>query len=225
MNIKITKNGPYAVDSDVPLKDVDSVADKRRGVLAYQEEKTYDKASSAAYLCRCGHSENKPFCDGHHAKIGFDGTETNDRKPYDDGAEFAKGAVYDVLDNQALCSAARFCDVGDGFWAAVERHDEAGKKYAEHVGCTCSSGRFTLVDKQTGKKLEPSIEKEIYLVKDVPARHLGPIHVRGEIQIIGADGFEYEVRNRVTLCRCGESDNKPFCDGTHLDCKHMEIKQ
>jgi len=30
-----------------------------------------------------------------------------------------------------------------------------------------------------------------------------------------SDGTTYEVRDRVTLCRCGHSSNKPFCDGTH----------
>ena len=38
----------------------------------------------------------------------------------------------------------------------------------------------------------------------------------GRIPIQSADGTEYEVRNRATLCRCGRSHNKPFCDGTHL---------
>jgi CDGSH-type Zn-finger protein len=33
--------------------------------------------------------------------------------------------------------------------------------------------------------------------------------------VISADGKAYEVRNRVTLCRCGSSNNKPFCDGSH----------
>jgi len=31
-----------------------------------------------------------------------------------------------------------------------------------------------------------------------------------------ADGFVYEIRNRVTLCHCGYSGNKPFCDGSHM---------
>ncbi|MCL1907254.1 MAG: CDGSH iron-sulfur domain-containing protein [Propionibacteriaceae bacterium] len=30
-----------------------------------------------------------------------------------------------------------------------------------------------------------------------------------------ADGEQYEVRNRIALCRCGQSDNKPYCDGPH----------
>ena len=46
----------------------------------------------------------------------------------------------------------------------------------------------------------------------------GPIWVRGGITVESADGREYEVRNRVTLCRCGQSSNKPFCDGSHVEC-------
>jgi len=223
MKITITKNGPYAVDAGVPIKEVVSVAEHTGGVVSYREEKDDGKSDSATHLCRCGHSANKPFCDGQHVKVGFNGTETNDRKNYDDEAEFVQGAVYDVMDKRELCAVGRFCDVGNGFWDAVDKSDEASKKYVEHVGCTCPGGRFTLVDKHSGHKLEPKMEKEIYLVKDMPARHLGPLNVRGGMQVVGADGFEYEVRNRVALCRCGESSNKPFCDATHLNCKHMEI--
>jgi CDGSH-type Zn-finger protein len=43
----------------------------------------------------------------------------------------------------------------------------------------------------------------------------GPLLVRGGIPVESEDGRPYEVRNRVTLCRCGHSRNKPFCDGTH----------
>jgi iron-binding CDGSH zinc finger protein len=39
--------------------------------------------------------------------------------------------------------------------------------------------------------------------------------VRGGIQVISADGHDYEIRERQTLCRCGQSRNKPFCDGSH----------
>lgn len=224
MKISIIKNGPYAVDAGIPLKEMDSVADRGgSGVLAYEMSKDHGKTSTNTFLCRCGHSANKPFCDGHHAKVGFDGTETNDRKNFDDKAELVQGKLYDVLDDENLCAAGRFCDVAPGFGEALRRADEASKKYVEQVGCTCPSGRLTLVDKHTGQKIEPEIEKEIYLVRDVPTEHLGPIYVRGGIQVVGSDSFQYEERNRVTLCRCGKSENLPFCDASHLRCAHMEI--
>jgi CDGSH-type Zn-finger protein len=44
----------------------------------------------------------------------------------------------------------------------------------------------------------------------------GPLWVRGGIPITSSDGKRLEVRNRVALCRCGASKNKPYCDGTHV---------
>jgi CDGSH-type Zn-finger protein len=42
------------------------------------------------------------------------------------------------------------------------------------------------------------------------------------VQIVSADGSHYEVRNRVTLCRCGASGNKPFCDGARAATKFKD---
>lgn len=222
MKITIIKNGPYIVDAGIPLTEVDSVA-QGDGVSAYAPQKKHGEPDAPKTLCRCGHSKNKPFCDGQHMKIGFDGTETNSRKNYDEGAELLHGKVYNALDYPDLCAAGRICDVGIGFWEALHRSDDADKIYVEHVGRNCPSGRLTVVDKHTGQKIEPELEQEIYLIRDVPAEHFGPIYVRGGIQIIGADGFAYETRNRVTLCRCGASGNLPFCDASHLKCTHMEL--
>ena len=44
----------------------------------------------------------------------------------------------------------------------------------------------------------------------------GPLLVKGEISIAHADGSE-ETKNNPALCRCGASDNKPFCDGSHKE--------
>jgi CDGSH-type Zn-finger protein len=51
----------------------------------------------------------------------------------------------------------------------------------------------------------------------VTVRENGPYEVKGPIRVIGPDGRELrDEREVVTLCRCGGSSNKPFCDGTHL---------
>jgi hypothetical protein len=70
-------------------------------------------------------------------------------------------------------------------------------------------------DKKTGKAIEPELEKSIELIEDPAIGVSGPIWVRGGIPIESADGNTYEIRNRVTLCRCGKSSNKPFCDSSH----------
>lgn len=72
----------------------------------------------------------------------------------------------------------------------------------------CPSGRLQLLD-GAGDPIEPEYNPSIATVKD------GPLWVRGGIPVSAADGFAYEARNRQTLCRCGGSQNKPFCDGAH----------
>jgi hypothetical protein len=78
-------------------------------------------------------------------------------------------------------------------------------------------------DKVTGKPVERDLPVSVGLVEDPEEGCSGPIWLRGGIKVVSADGFEYEIRNRVTLCRCGQSNNKPFCDGTHASIKfHAE---
>jgi len=54
------------------------------------------------------------------------------------------------------------------------------------------------------------------LIEDPSQGVSGPLWLRGGIALLAADGFAYEIRNRMTLCRCGASSNKPFCDGSHV---------
>lgn len=51
----------------------------------------------------------------------------------------------------------------------------------------------------------------------ITVRENGPYRVTGPATIIDADGNEYDISGKkaVSLCRCGASVTKPFCDGTH----------
>ncbi len=51
----------------------------------------------------------------------------------------------------------------------------------------------------------------------VTVRNNGPLRLEGEIALLDADGRPFGLAGRtvVSLCRCGQSANKPFCDGTH----------
>lgn len=79
----------------------------------------------------------------------------------------------------------------------------------------CPSGRLVVWDRRSKQPLEPELEPSIGLIEDPAQGVAGPIWVRGGITVEDENGTPYEVRNRVTLCRCGASRNKPFCDGTH----------
>lgn len=43
----------------------------------------------------------------------------------------------------------------------------------------------------------------------------GPYLVKGDVEMVDAVGNAFETRKTIALCRCGQSSNKPFCDGTH----------
>ena len=208
--IKVTKNGPYLVSGSLPINEekieYDDFGVPRKTVVT----KKYSQSESAA-LCRCGHSQNKPFCDGTHAKINFDGTETADvDEKYENEAEIINGPDLDLKDVPHLCAGLGFCHRGEGTWTSTENSDDPeSKKVAVESACACAAGRLTAVNKKTGKNIEPKFEPSIGVLEN------GPLLVKGGIPVESAGGKTYEVRNRGTLCRCGESENKPFCDGSH----------
>jgi CDGSH-type Zn-finger protein len=213
--VQIKLNGPYLVSGDLPLSKEIIGTNKDDESVAWTRGQDYPAQAKYA-LCRCGRSANKPFCDGTHAKIGFDGTETASRLPYLEQAEVTKGPTMSLADVDSLCAFARFCDPNGKVWNLVYKSDNppAGKNFVRQ-SCDCPSGRLVAWDNATGKPIEPKYEPSIGLIEDPAQNCSGPLWLRGGVQLIGADGFEYEVRNRVTLCRCGASKNKPYCDGTH----------
>jgi len=213
--IKVIKDGPYIVTGGVPL-DLENIV-----TGADSEPSCWEKSSSYPYrdtytLCRCGASQTKPFCDGSHSQMAFDGTETASREPYLGRAEKTCGPGLDLTWSKELCAAARFCHRGEDAWGYVERSDDPeARKAAIEEACCCPTGSLVAWDKETGQAIEPDLEPSISLIENPQTGTSGPIWVKGRIPIQSADGFEYESRNRVALCRCGKSNNKPFCDGSH----------
>ena len=166
-------------------------------------------------LCRCGGSKTAPFCDGACEDSDFDGTETASREPHLQQAEEQVGPNLILTDAENLCSFARFCDPGGQIWNLVDESDEASTSLAIREGKLCPSGRLVTWDKETKVPFEEEYEPSIAVVQDPAEKASGPLAVRGGIQVVATDGFAYEQRNRQALCRCGQSSNKPFCDGTH----------
>jgi CDGSH-type Zn-finger protein len=213
--IQITKDGPYLVSGDLPLSEQWIVTNAGGESLEYREGKKYPAQPQYA-LCRCGQSANKPFCDGTHTKIHFDGTETAGHQPYLKQAETIEGPTMLLTDQENLCAFARFCDPKGRIWNLVKQTDNPeAQQLVKHEAGHCPAGRLVAWDRETGKPIEPKFEPSLGLIEDTAKQVSGPIWARGGIPLISADGKTYEIRNRMTLCRCGRSDNKPFCNGSH----------
>jgi CDGSH-type Zn-finger protein len=176
-------------------------------------------------LCRCGSSKNKPFCDTTHVKVKFNGAETASRKPYREQAESVRGPGLILKDCQSLCAGAGFCHRKSGTWNLTENSgDPECRKTAIQQACNCPSGRLVACDKDANEDIEPKFTPSIALVEDPDNGLSGPIWLRGGVQLESSDGKPYEIRNRITVCRCGKSGNKPFCDGTHIDIRFSDKK-
>lgn len=188
--IRVTENGPYRVEGNISIRDTAGTELRREGV---------------SHLCRCGGSRNKPFCDSTHGLKGWAGPETaphefTQREPYR-----AEGIA--LSDDRSVCAHFGQCTdrLPQVFRAAEEPFvDPAAAAPAQisEVVRGCPSGALAL----------PAEEHDTPSITPIED---GPYRVRGAIQVVGADGEPYPVRERQTLCRCGHSRNKPFCDGSH----------
>src|ERR1700739_2521573 len=122
--VVVSKNGCYLVTGGIPLSRQTILSDPAGDSDKWSEGETF-KAMESYALCRCGQSSTKPFCDGTHKKIGFDGTETASREPFRSQAQMSEGPSYTLADAKALCAGADFCQANGTVWKQVPRTDEA----------------------------------------------------------------------------------------------------
>lgn len=210
--ITIEPDGPYVV-TGLPLREKTPVVSEEGEKLTWRTGATLREADEAPYrLCRCGRSSTKPFCDDSHLDDGFDGAETAPVEPYEARAKALGGATgMELRDARGTCQHAGFCsDRLSNVWKL--RHDTDDTLVRARVMRmveNCPSGALTYsVD---GEPVERAYAAEVATTPD------GPLWVTGGVPVERADGAPMEVRNRVTLCRCGASGNKPLCDGSHAD--------
>jgi CDGSH-type Zn-finger protein len=211
--IEITPDGPYRVVGDVPLVRTAQVETEYGEPVGWEPDEPVRTPAGEYDLCRCGNSSRRPFCDATHERVPFDSEEVADRRTYDERAYPYRGGELTMYDDRTLCTTAGYC--GDRFrnvWAMIA--DAAAPEVAErirHMSMLCPSGRLVTQPDGTPGRDERAFEPSIAVTRD------GPLWVRGGVPVVAADGTTYEVRNRQTLCRCGHSENKPFCDGSHKE--------
>jgi CDGSH-type Zn-finger protein len=216
-HIVVLRNGPYVVYGDVPLVRKRKIVSEANDAIAWHKTEVLDTEETYA-LCRCGQSSTKPFCDGTHARVGFDGTETADARPTAARRRVLDGHGIIVRRDGPLCMHAAFC-VGrvERIPAMLEGAEDSDVR--AHVIALidrCPSGSYTYSLTEDGPDVEADMPVSIAVTEE-EEELAGALWVTGNVPVARADGESFETRNRVTLCRCGHSQNKPLCDGTHRE--------
>jgi CDGSH-type Zn-finger protein len=207
-------NGPYYLINDMEPKVVENLKNFKGEPLS---------TTVGIALCRCGKSNRKPFCDGTHSIIGFSSqnvnlnendtnklTIKNKRRDY-------VGKEITIHDNRKICSHAKECvnnlpsvfKLGSKPWI-----DSDGSKIQDIINTVrkCPSGALSYsIDGIEYRDPKEQRDPILTVLKN------GPYYITGGIDLIG-ENIEFgegASKEHYTLCRCGTSENKPFCDGTH----------
>ncbi len=196
-SIKLAIDGPYIVKA---LKHCTN----KNGAL---------ETSETMALCRCGASAKKPYCDGTHAKIGF--TSNKQERRTEDKRESYRGGQITIHDNRGVCAHAGVCT---DMLAAVFRIkqepwiDADGATTGEIIAAikSCPSGALSY-------SMEADSQVEINAEPSIRIAENGPYEVSGGVELDDANWGEGASKSEYTLCRCGASKNKPFCDGSHWE--------
>ncbi len=170
-------------------------------------------------LCRCGGSAIKPFCDGTHTRNNFD--DAKDPKRVTDREDAYLGQQLTVLDNRGTCAHSGLCT--DRLSSVFHQGQDAfvtpsGARMDDIVRAVraCPSGAlsFAVDGREARDQVDVVRAPAVEISKD------GPYRVTGGIPLLDPGGAPV-ARNagasleHYSLCRCGHSQNKPFCSGMH----------
>lgn len=194
-SITLAPDGPYII----------------KDLTKFSSQKGPIKTEETIALCRCGKSSKKPYCDGSHAKIGF--SSDNTEQHLENKCDNYTGQKLTIHDNRSICAHAGVCtdNLSSVFRMKQEPWidpDAANLDEVIAVIKNCPSGALSYTLGGTCST-EQRQEAEIFIAPN------GPYVVSGCPDLNGSEWREGASKQQYTLCRCGASKNKPFCDGSH----------
>ena len=195
-SITISPNGPLIVNNLENLQNSKGEEIETQPTLA---------------LCRCGGSKKKPFCDGTHAKIGFSDEKVEGR--VEERRDNYVGKEITLHDNRGICSHAGLCTDQLALVFRLEHEpwiDPVAAPAAEIIEIvkSCPSGALSY---SISEVEQPDQDRE----PAITVSKNGPYLATGGPELVDVSWGEGASREHFTLCRCGASTNKPFCDGAH----------
>ncbi|MEX1021416.1 MAG: CDGSH iron-sulfur domain-containing protein [Litorilinea sp.] len=218
--ITIRKDGPYAIQGNLPLTRKSQVVSEHGEPMTWRKEGTLETEETYR-LCRCGLSDRKPFCDNSHARQGFDGTEQADTRRTEERQITLRGSGEKLIVKRdvSLCMSSGFCGTRLTNINKMMPDADESMVRAQIMAMIerCPSGSFTYAVASDQEDIEPDLPAQVAVTTEITDEGpiMGPLWVTGNVTIERADGEFMETRNRVTLCRCGLSGEKPLCDGSH----------
>jgi CDGSH-type Zn-finger protein/truncated hemoglobin YjbI len=204
--IQTVPNGPYVLSSPQSVVDHLGAPLATRPVMA---------------LCRCGQSGVKPTCDGNCHRVGF--TDGKDPDRVLDRRDTYVGQSVTVLDNRGTCQHSGYCTdrLATVFHLGQEPFvTPSGGRMDEIIRAVrdCPSGAlsYALDDVEARAQVDYAGRRQptVVVSKD------GPYRITGGLPLVDGDGADVPrnqgaSREHYALCRCGHSQNKPFCSGVH----------
>ena len=204
--IQAESNGPYLV-TNVPT------------MVNYLGEASRPAPQLA--LCRCGASSIKPLCDGSDARIGF--TDEKDPNRVPDRRDTYQGQQLTIFDNRGICQHSGLCTdrLRNVFRAGTEPFVAASAGRMDEIiraARDCPSGALSFaVD---GTEAREQVNWNDTRPPTIEVTKNGPYRITGGIALLDADGsptgrVHGASLEHYALCRCGHSQNKPYCSGMH----------
>jgi CDGSH-type Zn-finger protein len=203
-------NGPYYLINEMEPKVVENLRNSNGESLS---------TIRGIALCRCGASKNKPFCDGTHGIIRFLNNDTEVTETghiVKDKRKSYAGKKIIIHDNRKICSHAAECvnNLPSVFkFDARPWIDPEAATLEESINTIrkCPSGALSYSIDGVEYKDQNERKPMVTVSKE------GPYIITGGVELIG-DNLQFgdgASKEHYTLCRCGASRNKPFCDGMH----------
>ena len=202
LSFSFRNNGPIKLDikpKDIEFED-----------LLFDENNKPIKTKNSVFFCRCGRSPKQPYCDGTHKKVGFTSNKEIDKEIIQE----YKGEDINITFNRSICSGAASCvhnfskiysSENSNDWIRPD-NDSVEEVIKSIENCPSGALSFSL----NGICTKESYEKPtLHIIKK------GPLIVKGDISLEGVLFATNANVQKYTLCRCGASENKPFCDYSH----------